>query len=144
VLLGGSIAISGIYASSYTTNFSAFIAFYGVFSGIGTGMTYMVPLVCCMEYFPNNKGLISGIIMGSYGLGSFIFNLVATKIVNPDGGTAYIKTNDPNLNLFDLSVADRVPMMLRILCMIWVGLVLFSACLISIPAKNKSQNTEKI
>ena len=83
VLLGGSIAISGIYASSYATNLATFIALYGTLSGIGTGMTYMIPLVCCMEYFPNNKGLISGIIMGSYGLGSFIFNIVATKIVNP-------------------------------------------------------------
>lgn len=85
VLLGGSIAISGIFASSYTKDLPTFIALYGILSGIGTGMTYMVPLVCCMEYFPDNKGLISGIIMGSYGLGSFIFNIVATKIVNPNG-----------------------------------------------------------
>jgi MFS family permease len=97
-----------------------------------------------MEYFPNNKGLISGIIMGSYGLGSFIFNIVATKIVNPNGESADIKTDDPNLNLFAPAVANRVPMLLRILCMIWVGLVLLSACFISIPAKPKSDNTEKI
>ena len=137
MLLGGTIAISGIYASSYTTDLATFIALYGTLSGIGTGMTYMIPLVCCMEYFPNNKGLISGIIMGSYGLGSFIFNIVATKIVNPNGENATIKTNDPNLNLFPSEVANRVPMLLRILCMIWVGLVLLSACLISIPPKRK-------
>lgn len=137
MLLGGTIAISGIYASSYTTDLATFIALYGTLSGIGTGMTYMIPLVCCMEYFPNNKGLISGIIMGSYGLGSFIFNIVATKIVNPNGENADIKTDDPNLNLFSPAVANRVPVMLRILCMVWVGLVLFSACLISIPPKRK-------
>lgn len=137
MLLGGTIAISGIYASSYTTDLATFIALYGTLSGIGTGMTYMIPLVCCMEYFPNNKGLISGIIMGSYGLGSFIFNIVATKIVNPNGENADIKTDDPNLNLFSPAVANRVPVMLRILCMVWVGLVLLSACLISIPPKRK-------
>ena len=112
MLLGGTIAISGIYASSYTKDLASFIALYGICSGIGTGMTYMIPLVCCMEYFPNNKGLISGIIMGSYGLGSFIFNLVATEIVNPNGENADIKTDDPNLNLFSSDVANRVPMML--------------------------------
>jgi MFS family permease len=135
--MGGSIAISGIFASSFAKDLPTFIALYGTLSGIGTGMTYMVPLVCCMEYFPDNKGLISGIIMGSYGGGSFIFNLVATKIVNPNGENADIKTNDPNLNIFDPSVANRVPKMLRILCMIWVFLVLLSACLISIPPKDK-------
>jgi MFS family permease len=137
VLLGGTIAISGIFASSYTTDLNTFIALYGTLSGIGTGMTYMIPLVCCMEYFPNNKGLITGIIMGSYGLGSFIFNIVATKIVNPNGENADIKTADPNLNLFSPEVANRVPMLLRILCLIWVGLVLLSVCFISIPPKNK-------
>jgi OFA family oxalate/formate antiporter-like MFS transporter len=112
VLTGGSIAISGIFASSFAKDLPTFIALYGILSGIGTGMTYMVPLVCCMEYFPDNKGLISGIIMGSYGGGSFIFNLLATKIVNPNGDNADIKTNDPNLNIFEPSVANRVPMML--------------------------------
>ena len=143
MLLGGTIAISGIYASSYTKDLTSFIALYGTLSGIGTGMTYMIPLVCCMEYFPNNKGLISGIIMGSYGLGSFIFNIVATKIVNPNGENADIKTDDPNLNLFSSEVANRVPMMLRLLCMVWIGFVLLSACLISIPPQTKP-DTQKI
>jgi hypothetical protein len=90
-----------------------------------------------MEYFPDNKGLISGIIMGSYGGGSFIFNIIATKIVNPNGLNATIKTDDPNLTLFPPEVANRVPMLLRVLCTIWVGLVLLSASLISIPPKAK-------
>jgi OFA family oxalate/formate antiporter-like MFS transporter len=98
--MGGSIAISGIFASSYTKDLPTFIVLYGALSGIGTGITYMVPLVCCMEYFPYNRGLVSGIIMGSYGGGSFIFNIVATKIVNPNGDNADIKTDDQNLNIF--------------------------------------------
>ena len=75
--------IFGIFASSYTTNLNNFIFLYGILGGVGIGITYMIPLVCSMEYFPDNKGLISGIIMSSYGLGSFIFNVVSTKIVNP-------------------------------------------------------------
>jgi len=131
-----------MFASSYAKSMNAFIASYGMLSGIGMGMTYMIPLVCCMEYFPDNKGLISGIILGSYGLGSFIFNLVATTIANPDGANAYIKSDDPNLTFFEPSVANRVPMMLRTLCMIWFCLVLISASLISIPAKKETQTTE--
>ena len=79
ILLGGSIAVSGIFASTFARDLSTFIFLYGVFGGIGIGLTYMIPLVCCMEYFPNNRGLITGIIESSYGFGSFIFNLIATE-----------------------------------------------------------------
>jgi len=95
-----------------------------------------------MEYFPNNRGLITGIIEGAYGLGSFIFNLLATKIVNPDGDAADIKTDDPNLNIFQPEVANRVPVMLRHLCIVWYCLVLLAAFLISKPSKQDDQNEE--
>ena len=93
-----------------------------------------------MEYFPDRKGLVTGIIVGSYGLGSFIFNLVATKIVNPTGASADIRTPDPNLTLFHPSVANRVPLLLRILCMVWLCLVLIAASLISKPRPDVHAN----
>jgi MFS family permease len=103
-------------------------------------MTYMIPLVCSMEYFPDHKGLVTGIIVGSYGLGSFIFNLVATKIVNPSGASADLHTPDPNLTLFRPAVANRVPTLLRILCAVWACLVLIAASLISKPSPEASAN----
>lgn len=106
-------------------------------------MTYMIPLVCSMEYFPERKGLVTGIIVGSYGLGSFIFNLVATKIVNPTGAAADLRTPDPNLTLFHPIVANRVPMLLRILCMVWLCLVLISASLVSKPSPEASANLKE-
>ena len=111
---------------------------YGFFSGIGTGITYMIPLVCAYKYFPNKKGLITGIIVGSYGLGSSIFNIVATKIVNPENAKPYLKApnGDKNLKFFDEMVADRVPMMFRILCAVWLCLILGSAALISLPSSS--------
>ena len=90
-----------------------------------------------MEYFPNNRGLITGIIESSYGFGSFIFNLIATEFINPSGEAADIKTSDPNLNIFKSSIANRVPLLLRSLCFAWSCLVLSSAVLISIPEKKK-------
>ena len=95
----------------------------------------MIPLVCCMEYFPNNRGLVTGIIVSSFGLGSIFCNLVASRIVNPQGDAADIKTNDPNLNVFKPEIANRVPILLRQLCVVWYCLVLTSAFLISMPAK---------
>ena len=56
---------------------------FGVIGGIGCGLNYMVPVVVAWEYFPNNKGLVSGILSGSYGIGSFFYTLISTHIVNP-------------------------------------------------------------
>ena len=103
-------------------------------------MTYMIPLVCSMEYFPDHKGLVTGIIVGSYGLGSFIFNLVATKMVNPSGASASLPTPDPNLTLFPPLVANRVPGLLRTLCAVWACLVLISASLITKPASPETSS----
>jgi hypothetical protein len=36
------------------------------------------------DYFPNSKGLVSGILVCGLGCGSFIFHFVSTWIINPD------------------------------------------------------------
>ena len=104
-------------------------------SGIGTGITYMIPLVCAYKYFPNKKGLMTGIIVGSYGLGSSIFNIIATLIVNPHNMSSTIPApnGDKNLKFFPIEVASRVPMMSHTLCAVRFGLIFASASLTSLP-----------
>ena len=53
-------------------------------NGIGCGMCYMVPLVCGWEYFPDRRGLVTGIVISAYGFGAFGFGLLAVNIINPD------------------------------------------------------------
>jgi hypothetical protein len=57
---------------------------YGIIFPIGIGLTYFIPLMCGWEWMPNNKGLVSGIILCGFGFGSFIFGFVAMAIVNPN------------------------------------------------------------
>lgn len=71
--LGSFVAISGVIISSFMTNFWLFVLFYGAMSGIGCGTGYIVPLLCCWDHFPNKKGMMTGIIAGSYGIGSLVF-----------------------------------------------------------------------
>ena len=82
--------------------------FFGAFTGIGCGLMYFVPLICCWEYYPERKGLITGVILGSYGLGNFFFTQVATLIVNPNNKDAEIHIND-DLSYFTKDIADNVP-----------------------------------
>ena len=82
--IGGGMALTALFFASFAEELWLFMALYGAFNGIGCGMCYMIPLVCSWEYFPNNQGLITGIVVGSYGFASFVFGLISTAICNPN------------------------------------------------------------
>ena len=107
-----------------------FLSLYGAFNGIGCGMMYMVPLVCGWEYFPNHKGVVTGIIVGAYGFASFGFGLISTDLVNPNND-APVCEEDSDICFFEPIVADRVPMMMRTLVFIWSFFVLAAILLIT-------------
>ncbi len=47
---------------------------YGLMFGFGTALAYAPPMGVAMRWFPRQKGLVNGIIVGGFGLGAFIFN----------------------------------------------------------------------
>lgn len=118
LFLGGALSLGGIFISSFMTNFYAFVFFYGALSGVGCGINYFVPLICSWEHFPEKKGLITGIMVGSYGLGSFIYTQISTKIVNPLNEDVY-PTGHGDIKYFHENVSRRVPYMFRILDLVW-------------------------
>ena len=72
-------------------NFWIFVLFYGVFFGFFAGLIYVIPIYLGWLYFPNNKGTVSGAVIGGYGFSTFIFNFIAKAIVNPNNIKAVIK-----------------------------------------------------
>jgi MFS family permease len=126
VAFGCFIALAGKMASSYFVgDFWTFVTLYGLLGGLGNGITYMMPLVCVWEHFPNSKGLMTGIVVGSYGLGSFIFNRLSTDLVNPTNGNATIVI-DEDTKYYEPYIANRVPMMLRTIVLIWTIMMIVS------------------
>lgn len=87
--------------------------------GIANGLTYVVPLHICWQYFPKREGLVSGIIVGGFGLGGFIFSLVSTNLVNPDDS-----------DVISDEIAAKVPSMLRGLAGRWAIILLVAVFLI--------------
>jgi MFS family permease len=47
---------------------------YGLIGGIGAGMAYVTPLAVVSKWFPERRGLAGGLVVGSFGLGAFIYN----------------------------------------------------------------------
>ena len=62
--------------------------------------------------------------MSGVGMGTFVFNLVSTYLVNPNSENA-----DKN-GLFPEDVAENLPRMIRILCACWVGIGIVGIALI--------------
>ena len=129
--LASGTSLVGVYLSSLCVSAGPYLACYCILNGLGCGTCYMIPLICGWEYFPNNRGLVTGITLTGYGGGSFIFAQVATKLVNPDNLHTDPNLTDGNIDFFGPEVADRVPYMIQTLVYIWIGLVVFSVALMS-------------
>ena len=123
------MALVGVYISSYTTTLATYLPLYCLMNGLGCGMNYLLPLICGWEWFPHKKGLVSGLTLGGYGFGSFIFSLISTELVNPQGLDPTIEDGD--ITYYGPEVADRVPYMLRTLVYIWAGFVFVALCTVS-------------
>ena len=65
----------------------------------------MIPMIVAWEYFPNNKGMVSGILSGAYGMGSFFYTWISTNVVNPQGEKATVPSGIEGLNYFTEDIA---------------------------------------
>jgi len=78
--------------------------------------------------------LVSGITIGAFGFGAFIFNFVAAGVVNPDDLSPSIVVGHEKY--FGPEVADRVPKLFRVLSVCYIALGLLGALLIRVPKSN--------
>jgi MFS transporter, OFA family, oxalate/formate antiporter len=65
--LGVGYALAGLIGG---TNFWAVCLFIGVIGGAGIGMGYVVPIAVGMRWFPDKKGLITGLAVAGFGFGA--------------------------------------------------------------------------
>jgi MFS transporter, OFA family, oxalate/formate antiporter len=59
---------------------------YGVISGFGLGVAYIVPIAMLQKWFPDKRGLITGLAVGGFGFGAVLTAPVANWLIdkNPD------------------------------------------------------------
>ena len=84
VAAGALLGIIAFILGANTNTFMQFIICYGGLYGIGIGTCYFAPLACGWEWIPDRKGLVTGVILGAFGFGAFVFSFIAKAIVNPD------------------------------------------------------------
>jgi len=90
ILAGIIYAISYFLASQSTGSFPLIYLSYAVL-GIGVGLGYSAPLAAGLKWFPDKRGLISGIAVAGFGAGSFVFAQVGKAILVSDSlSSAYM------------------------------------------------------
>lgn len=102
-LLGGVLLGLGyILASFVGANFIGKLIFIGILAGAGIGLAYVVPIATGVKWFPDKKGLVSGLAVAGFGFGAFIWVLLANPpsilgftglISQQTGQFAYTVTN---------------------------------------------------
>jgi MFS transporter, OFA family, oxalate/formate antiporter len=58
---------------------------YGVIGGAGLGMGYIVPVAVLVKWFPERRGLITGLAVGGFGAGPLVAAPVAQWLINRVG-----------------------------------------------------------
>lgn len=85
-ITGGALYGLGVFLASFSANklWWLYLSF-GVIGGIGLGFAYIVPVAVLVKWFPDRRGLITGIAVGGFGAGALITAPVATYLIQRVG-----------------------------------------------------------
>src|SRR5713101_5357100 len=85
-LTGGVLYGVGVFLASFSDHGLWWLYLsYGVIGGIGLGFSYIVPVAVLVKWFPDRRGLITGIAVGGFGAGALITAPVATRLIQTVG-----------------------------------------------------------
>src|SRR5436189_3294678 len=83
---GGILYGLGVFLASFTSSLWWLYLTYGFIGGIGLGFGYIVPVSVLVKWFPDRRGLITGIAVGGFGAGALITAPIATSLIESRGG----------------------------------------------------------
>ncbi len=83
---GGLLYGLGVFLASFSSHRLWWLYLsYGVIGGIGVGLAYIVPVAVLLKWFPDRRGLITGIAVGGFGAGALVTAPVATRLIQQVG-----------------------------------------------------------
>jgi OFA family oxalate/formate antiporter-like MFS transporter len=85
-LTGATLYGVGVFLASFSANKLWWLYLsYGFVGGLGLGLGYIVPVAVLVKWFPDRRGLITGIAVGGFGAGALITAPVATQLIQSVG-----------------------------------------------------------
>jgi MFS transporter, OFA family, oxalate/formate antiporter len=107
IVLGTGYILGGLFGSTFLSQ----LFFIGVIGGAGIGLAYVVPIAVGVKWFPDKKGLISGIAVAGFGFGATLWVKLAGSWF---GGLLY------TTNLFSLTGVQSVFFIYGIMFLVFV------------------------
>lgn len=86
LLISAFLLILGFILTSRTNSLALLYIGFGVLAGLGSGISYNVFMSCVSRWFPDKKGLCSGILLMGFGIGSFLLGKVYAAVTPETGG----------------------------------------------------------
>lgn len=72
----------GVFLASFSAGHLYWLYFsYGLLGGIGLGLGYIVPVATLVKWFPDKRGMITGIAVAGFGAGALITAPVASRLI---------------------------------------------------------------
>lgn len=70
IILGLGYFLAGLFGG---TDFYPLLIFIGLIGGAGIGFAYVVPIAVGMRWFPDKKGMITGLAVAGFGFGAMLW-----------------------------------------------------------------------
>jgi len=81
-ITGGMLYGLGVFLASFSDHRLWWLYLsYGLIGGIGLGFGYIVPVAVLVKWFPDRRGLITGIAVGGFGAGALVTAPLATRLI---------------------------------------------------------------
>lgn len=81
-VVAGFLYGGGVFLASLSAGRLWWLYFsYGVLAGIGLGLGYIVPVATLVKWFPDKRGMITGIAVAGFGAGALVTAPVASRLI---------------------------------------------------------------
>jgi len=83
ILFGMGTILAGL--ADYTGNIFLLYLGFGFIGGGGNGLAYVTPIATLIRWFPDRRGLVTGLAVMGFGAGAFFMGQVAPAMINQIG-----------------------------------------------------------
>jgi len=83
--LGALMSGAGWIASSYVQTIWGLYATYGLLCGVGTGIVYIGIIGLMVKWFPDRRGLATGVVAAGYGFGAILTTFPIDSMIKASG-----------------------------------------------------------
>lgn len=80
ILFGCATLLSGL--SDQMASLPLLYLSYGIIGGLGNGFCYVTPIATLIRWFPDKRGLVTGLAVMGFGLGAFFMGKIAPEMIS--------------------------------------------------------------